>query len=132
MLKGVIKILEFSYLINDNHIIIIDFGHASNVPDFTTSLIYKRNTKYSKYNYEFISEVFLIFYYSYVLYNLPNDPKIFENDNFDIENFTIFNSLYSLIITLMKENNDDKNIDYNLINFDKIILQLVLTLKNIK
>lgn len=96
-----IKVSNFEININEDHPVIIDFGQQSTEPKLRTYNFY--NNKYVKRSgFKFISEVFIIYYYSFKLY--------FKFDDYWD---TKYDSLY---FTLQSKSSSLKNFDSNIIN----------------
>ena len=84
--KTKINISDFNFEINTNYPVLIDFGHQSTEPKLRTLKFY--NNEYVKRNkIKFISEVFIIYYYSFKLYFKFDDywDTKYENLYFSIQ-----------------------------------------------
>ena len=63
-----INIDDFTYTINNNYIVIIDFGAQDNKISYRSENFYNNKYKNNNNNYKYKSEIFMMFYYSYVLF----------------------------------------------------------------
>lgn len=78
--KNKIKVSNFQIDINDDYPIIIDFGHQSTEPKLRTYKFYN-NKHVKRPQIKFISEVFIIYYYSFKLYFKFDDYWDTKYDN---------------------------------------------------
>lgn len=68
-----IDIDSFNYSTNSNHIMLIDFGQSSSKPKLRTLNFYYNKYKKNNFEYRYISEIFIIYYYFYkIKYNIDD------------------------------------------------------------
>ena len=92
--KFELVINKYKYITNQEHIVLIDFGHQDIKPKLRTYQFY--NNKYKKRNdYKYISEVFIIYYMSFKKFFKIDD---LWNTNYDFLYDSIANKSNSLKI----------------------------------
>jgi len=97
-----IKISNWKYCTNNDHVVLIDFGLCSDKPEKRTLNFYVNKFK-KKTNYKYISEVFVVYYYSFKTY--------FKFDDYWDEKY---DSLYE---SIESKSSSLKEFDSNIINF---------------
>ncbi len=112
-----ISVDSFNYQINNNYIVIIDFGHQSKNLGLRTYQFYHNEYKKNKRDYKYESEVFIVFYCSYIFFFKIKDEWI---ENFD--------DIYDKFVNEAESEYSNKKI--NTKDFDFYIIKSLLKLQS--